>query len=1058
MKKHAYLPLLWKNYYYLTNNLKMKLSILLILLSILNVFPSEVYPQKKVTFNLENVKIKKVLNEIKAQTGFKFLYRPREINLNQKISFIAFHEETSKVLDRLFKNTDIGYKIIEDQIVLVTRIRNKKIQQREVKGTIRDTKGVPLSGANIILKGTSVGAQADFDGNFTITLAENQNILVVSYLGYKTVEVDVTDKTSVQIILPEDAAQLESIILVGSRGKPRTQLESVAPIDVIGAKVLEAAPQTELAQLMQFVAPSFHSTKQNIGHGSDHIDPMSLRGLGADQTLVLINGKRRHATSLMNVNGTVGRGQVGTDLNSLPMAAVERIEVLRDGASAQYGSDAIAGVINIVLKKNINKGEIKLQAGFLSAPPEAPSFLEEFNPYSDNAELASTQGDGGGENFQFSANYGVGIGEKGGFLNMTFNYLTKNPFNRMDDYTIQMFSDDRRDDPIAEYAAFNQGDAAAIAAYNAKWGSQYGYATVNELSDFKGRRMANMGGSGTTNAGIMFNTELPLNEKSKFYAFGGYNYRLGTATGFVRRPNQGARQSGLYPLGFSPHIDSDIQDLSAAFGIDTNFNGWDVDFSNTYGSNSFKWTIFNTNNASSFLESLTTFDAGQLKYFQDVIDLDVSKEVDAGFPLNVAFGAEFRLENFEQTAGQDESWRNYDDDATDGVKESGSQVFPGYQTGNEINKYRFNSGIYADFEAEFTEKLLVTLAGRYEDYSDFGDNFSWKLGSRFKISDNFTLRGTYSTGFRAPSLPQKYFSSFTLQFVTLDDGTIDGVNIAHLNDDSPVTRQFGIQKLKPETSTNISVGFTAKLFDKLSVTVDGYRVNIKDRIGITGRFNGAQDERFKTILDNAGLSQVQFMTNVADTETNGLDFVLAYKTNLGNGKLSLTAAGNFTETKLPRDKNGDPVIKTGEFLEGFEKQLFNREEVSRLEVAQPKSKIILGATYDINKFNFGVNVTKFGEATYIDPKDTKVANAWNDGALEIRDQVFSSKILTDLNMSYKVSESIKIGIGGANIFNVYPDRHTHSANYGGGMFGYSRRVSQFGLSGASWNANLSFKF
>ncbi|MEL7531364.1 MAG: TonB-dependent receptor, partial [Bacteroidota bacterium] len=637
----------------------------------------------------------------------------------------------------------------------------------EIQGAVYDnTSKEALVGASVVLQASTVGTLTNADGSFSIE-AKIGDILIISYIGYEKAEIKVESESPIEVYL-EASLSLDVVTVVGSRGKARTQLETSVPVDVIDFKTLETSPQAELGQVLQFVAPSFHSTKQNIGHGSDHIDPMSLRGLGADQTLVLINGKRRHATSLMNVNGTVGRGQVGTDLNSIPLAAIERIEILRDGAAAQYGSDAIAGVINIVLKKSVNKGEIDIRAGFLAAPPEAPAFLSEaaYNPYADNPELANaTRNLGGGENFQVSANYGVKVGEKGGFLNFTLNYLTKAPFNRMDDYTIEMFSDDRRDDPVAEFAAFNQNDPAAIAAYNAQWGDQYGYAIVNPLNDFTGRRMANMGGSGTTNAGIMLNSEIPLSQNATFYAFGGYNYRLGQATGFVRRPNQSGRQSGLWPLGFAPHLDSDIQDLSGAFGIRSTLRGWNIDLSNSYGHNSFSWTIFNSNNASLGLESPSSFYAGGLKYAQNVINLDVSKGLDVGFPLNAAFGTEFRLENFQQMAGQDESWQNYDG----GIKEAGSQVFPGYQRGNEIDKYRFNSGVYADFEAEFTEKLLVGLAGRFEDYSDFGANFSWKASARYRITDNITLRGAYSTGFRAPSLPQKYFSSYTLQFITIPD-------------------------------------------------------------------------------------------------------------------------------------------------------------------------------------------------------------------------------------------------------------------------------------------------
>ena len=923
----------------------------------------------------------------------------------------------------------------------------------EVSGTVKDETGEVLIGATVLIKGTLEGSNTNEEGKFSLTCPEG-SILIISYIGYATKEIPVgNENTELEIVLSGEMMS-DAVTIVGSRGRPRTQLETVVPVDVINNSTLSNSPQTELAQVLQYAAPSFHSTKQNIGHGSDHIDPMALRGLGADQTLVLINGKRRHATSLMNVNGTVARGQVGTDLNAIPMAAVERIEVLRDGAAAQYGSDAIAGVINVVLKKNINRGEIVVKGGFLARPPEAPSFLEAFNPYSDNADLASVQGEGGGENFQLSANYGLEIGKKGGFLNLTLNYLEKNPFNRMDDYTIQLFSDERRDDPVAEFAAFNQGNAAAIAAYNAKWGEQFGTAIVNPLNDFEGRRVANMGGSGTTNAGIFFNSELPLNPTATFYAFGGYNYRLGSATGFVRRPNQTGRQSGLWPLGFSPHLDSDIQDLSVAAGVRSNFKGWNVDLSNTYGQNTFDWTIFNSNNASLGLESPTSFFAGGLKYAQNVINLDVSRNYDVGFPLNIAFGSEFRLENFQQIAGQEESWQNYDG----GIKEAGSQVFPGYQPGNEIDKYRFNSGIYADFEAEFTDSWMVALAGRFEEYSDFGDNFSWKVASRYRITNTVTLRGAYSTGFRAPALPQKFFSSFTLQFITLPDGTIDGVNIAHLNDDSHVTRQFGIPNLKPETSQNISVGLTAKLFSNLSLTVDAYQIEIEDRVGITGRFNGGQDPRFATILDASGLSQVQFMTNAVDTKTRGLDLVLNYQVPLSEGSLNLIAAANFTETEIPRDANGEPVIKTGDFLSGFGSVLFNREEVSRIEVAQPRNKIILGANFQNKGFSFSVNATRFGEIDYVNPSSALRANAWNEGVEETLDQTFSPKILTDVDLGYEILEGVRLGIGGANIFNVYPDRHTHSGNYGGGMFPYSRRVSQFGLAGASYYGKVNFNF
>jgi len=946
--------------------------------------------------------------------------------------------------------------------------------QNSINGIVMDDTGELIIGASIKNVTKNSGTITDLDGVFTLTANEG-DLIRISYIGFTDKEFSVTEGQTDYRIQLTSGLELDVVTLIGSRGKPRTALETAVPIDVIGGAQLARSPQAELAQVLQYAAPSFHSTKQNIGHGSDHIDPMALRGLGADQTLVLINGKRRHASSLMNVNGTVGRGQVGTDLNAIPLAAVDRIEILRDGAAAQYGSDAIAGVINLVLKENNNKGSISVRTGFLARPPTISDELNGLitNPYADISGLSEpTQNEGGGESFQVGANYGIGIGEKGGFVNITLNYMTKQPFNRMDDYTIEMFAadDPRRGDQISEFAAFNQGDADAIAAYNAQWVDnaennaslpidQRGRAIVNQLNDPPGRRMARMGGSGITNAGIFLNMELPLSDKASFYSFGGYNYRLGQATGFVRRPNQSGRQSGLWPLGFSPHLDSDIQDLSGAFGFKSELNGWNIDLSNSYGSNSFGWTIFNSNNASLGLESPTSFEAGKLKYAQNTMNLDVSKELDVGFPLNIGLGTEFRLENFIQTAGEDESWQNYDG----GIKEAGSQVFPGYQRGNDINKFRFNSGIYADIEAELSDAFLVGLAGRFEDYSDFGSNFNWKLSSRYRISDKVTLRGAYSTGFRAPSLPQKFFSSFTLQFISIDDPNnpgqtiIDGVNIAHLNDDSFVTRQFGIESLKPETSVNVSLGLTTRL-GRLSLTADVYQIDIKDRIGITGRFNGGQDDRFAAILGPAGLSQVQFMTNVADTKTQGVDVVGSYFFPLDNGSFKLNFGANFTKTELPRGNNDAPIINTGQFLEGFENNLFNREEISRLEVAQPRSKIIVGGLLRLGNLSTNLTFTRFGEIDYIHPSSAEVANAWNGGALEIRDQTFSAKILTDIDLTYSISENINIGIGGTNILNIYPDRHVHSGNYSGGMFPYSRRVSQFGIAGAGYYAKADFNF
>ena len=1037
MKKKIFIdPTYWKFFNFPISKLKMKLFITLFLFSILQTIANHGYSQQKLSIDYENVPLKKIINKIQDQTDFKFLYRSSEINLEKGTTLKVKKKSLDYILKEIFSGTDIEFTILDKQIILTKRKKSKPerkilFQEKEIKGNVKDEDGNPLPGANVLLKGTSIGALTDFDGNFTLIVSDsNSTTLVVSYIGFATKEVNIVDKDFVSVVLLTSSEQLEDIVVTGSRSKPRSLLDTAVAIDVIGAKVIENAPQSELGQIMQFAAPSFHSTNQNIGHGTDHIDPIALRGLGADQTLVLINGKRRHATSLMNVNGTVGRGQVGTDLNAIPTAAIERIEVLRDGAAAQYGSDAIAGVINIILKKSTDEGSIDIATG--------------------------TTYEGDGETFNFNANYGFGVGEEG-FVNFTTVYNTRQLVNRSGDYTGAIFGDERDNDPVAINAFFNQSNQEAINAYNQIYGANFGNAFVNPANDFRGNRVMNVGASAISNASLAVNSEIPFNNTTKFYANGMFNFRLGEATGFYRFPRQEARQSGIHPLGFSPKILSDIVDVSATAGISSVVKGWNFDVSNNYGTNSFSFTIENSNNASQGLASETVFEAGSLKYQQNVINVDLSKSFGEKVPVNVGFGGEFRLENYQQIAGQRESFAFFGDTTSTGTpREAGSQVFPGYRDTNETNQNRFNTALYVDLEADFTKKWLVGLAGRIEDYSDFGDKFTWKVSSRYKITDNITFRGAFNTGFRAPSLPQKFFSSFTLQFITVN-GEQQGVDIAHLNDDSNITRQFGIPNLKPETSISFSFGLTARLFERLSVTLDAYDIRIKDRIGITGRFASTADPRFAAILDPAGLSRAQFMTNAIDTETKGLDFVVSYRIPLGENSLTLSGTGNFTETNVTEDDQGNEIINTGSFLQGFESTLFNREEISRIEVAQPRSKIILGALFSGEKLSAGVNVTRFGEITYIAPNPNPVLNTLT-GTEEVLDQVFTPKWLTDVNISYDVIKDLKLTVSLANLFNVFPDEHTHSANRSNDLFPFSRRVSQFGLLGGNYSVGLKYSF
>jgi iron complex outermembrane receptor protein len=460
------------------------------------------------------------------------------------------------------------------------------------------------------------------------------------------------------------------------------------------------------------------------------------------------------------------------------------------------------------------------------------------------------------------------------------------------------------------------------------------------------------------------------------------------------------------------------------------------------------------------LHSPTTASAGGYVYTQNITNLDIQRKIIHPIPLNIAFGGEFRLENYRQKSGEEVSWQNFGSLTQSGQpKEAGFQLFPGFRPENAISKYRFNNGLYLDLESALSSKLLLALAGRYELYSDFGGNFSWKLAGRYKVKPNFSLRGTMSTGFRAPSMPQIFSSSNSIQFINVGE-ELSGVHVAHFNNISPVTSQFGIMPLQAETSKNYSLGLAAQILDNLSLTVDAYLIKIRDRIVITGRFAAEDDVQFAEILDPISVSRAQFFTNAIDTKTQGLDFSLNYRRALNKGILHLYCIGNFTQTKIKEDASGKKIIRTSELLQNYQDILFNREEISRIEVAQPRNKIIVGLEFTHKKFHLLLRNTHFGEVQYIHPEDDDpdnwVLNTLNN-EVSSRDQIFGGKWLTDLNMSYHFSNKFSLSLGANNIFDVFPDRHQHSANIGYGFFPYSRRVQQFGILGAFWFTQIKMK-
>ncbi|WP_074406454.1 TonB-dependent receptor [Aquimarina megaterium] len=855
--------------------------------------------------------------------------------------------------------------------------------QQVVTGTVTDSSGSPIPYVNIIEKGSAKGTTTDNQGNYSIAIDANA-ILVYSYIGFETQEIEVGTQEKIDITLLEGEA-LSTIIVVGSRSPKRTATDTPVAIDIIDMQdVITKSGKIEINELLQYAAPSFNANKQSGSDGADHIDPATLRGLGPDQTLVLINGKRRHSSSLINVFGTRGRGNSGTDLNAIPASAIKRIEVLRDGAAAQYGSDAIAGVINIVLKDNVNKltGSISYGAYNANAKGDFPAGT----PNTDGNRL-DTENDGNiiaddksldGGSVKITANYGVEIGEDG-YANFTTEYISKNK-------TLRPGFDFRRG---------------------------FGEAAIDGFNFFA-------------------NAAIPISKKTEIYAFGGRNYRDTDAFAFTR--NDGERVvPSIYSNGFTPRITSNIIDNSVSAGVRTETEGgWKIDINNTWGKNNFHYFIKGTLNASLQGSSPTDFDAGGHSLSQNTTSLDLSKY----YPnilkgLNIAFGTEYRIENFEIFAGEEGSYATYDvnglpitdpgsqiqptDPLSGELRPGGSQGFPGYSPANEVDRSRSNLSIYADAELDISDSFLLGVAGRFEEYSDFGSTTNGKLAFRIKATEGVNIRGSVSTGFRAPSLAQIYYN---LRFTDFQGGVATETLLSANN--SPVTASFGIQQLDEETALNGALGATAT-FGGFTATVDGYYINVKDRIVLTGTFAAPQ-------IPN--VAEAQFFSNGVDTETIGLDLILSWKGNFDFGNISATLAGNINNMTIEDINNGSLDQAT----------FFGEREKAFLLASAPESKFSFNANYSKNKFNAGVGLTHFSEIVLIDFTDAE--------------DVYGAKITADLNVGYKLTDNLKFTIGGNNIFNEYPDQQNDGETEAGGYWD----AVQMGFGGAYYYARLDFNF
>ena len=878
-------------------------------------------------------------------------------------------------------------------------------QKHMVTGKVIDPRtGNGLGGASIKIKGSTVGVSSNNDGIFRLEAATG-DLLEISMIGYKPLTVRVGSEYEITIKLEAESTELNQVVLVGTRRAGRVKTETPVPVDIVNvAQASLPTGKMDLTSVLNYAAPSLNYNKQSGSDGADHIDLATLRGLGPDQTLVLINGKRRHQTAFVAMFGTRGRGNSGTDLNAIPISAIDRVEILRDGASAQYGSDAIAGVINLILKKNVSQFTADLGYGGYMDNKYSTYENKSFGQY----ELPNGKIDG--NTFTFGANYGIPLGKKGGFINVSADFLTSGKTFRQGLDTSNLLKNE---------------DALPLNIYRRAHGD-----------------------ASLTSGGIFYNLESPLkSEAVTFYSFGGFNYKSSDAFAFTRnfslRPERFVTDAGGNLIDvpgiiktssdgekyYNPHIQTHISDYSFAFGFKgVNKSGWNWDVSNTSGNNTFHFFGDKTFNASTGDPKKNHFDDGGFKFFQNTTNLNFSKELKGiaeGF--NLAWGAEYRYERYTLFAGEEASYKNYD--AT-GDKATGAQGFPGYQPSDEVKSNRSNIAAYVDAEMDVSKQFLLGGAIRLENYSDFGFTSNYKLASRLKLSDNFNLRGSVSTGFRAPSLQQINFSS---TFTTVQGGTIAEVKIAP--NTSPITRAAGIPELTQEKSLNASLGFTFRPVKEFSLTVDGYWVRVKDRVVLSGQFS-ADDTTLNpdliAAMQQLRVAQSQFFANAVNTTNKGVDVVLDYFKRFGNRSFRALFTANFQNMTIDQVNVPEPLNDTKDHRATF---LSEREKAFILASA-PKSKFAANLEYGINQFSIGARLTYFGEMTLLGYGDGTASDfnpefqrgdlyAYVPADLDnhaVRDEFkYGDKFVTDLYFIYRATKNTTIYLGADNITNEHPD-------------------------------------
>jgi iron complex outermembrane receptor protein len=851
-------------------------------------------------------------------------------------------------------------------------------QTREVSGTVTDqSDGSPIAGVNILVKGTSGGTYTDANGKFTLQVPASATTLVVSFVGYVTQEVAIPISNSVSIVLVPSANELQEIVIaVGSRGPQRTITDTPLPVDNLAVKELQTTGQITFDKALQYRVPSFNTVNTPVNDATSLFDPYEIRNLGPSRTLILINGKRKNLTALVYTQTSPGRGETGADLSAIPTDAIKRVEILRDGASAQYGSDAIAGVMNVILKDRYEGTTISVNSG---------------------ATLNY-----GGVGYGLNYNSGANFGDKG-FVNYNISFNRQEAAIRED-----------KIDPARDFSDLTDGSANAQAGVNA----------------FLARFPDGLNKNGTpdnTSAKFLVNTAIPVGVNSEVYANAAYVYRKTksfanyrqpywridqgllhkripgepdyTGDDYTGGPNGAAVQAafaadkatGLYEgyIGYQPSFDGDLNDYNGTIGFrSSDIGGWKQDMSLTVGGNKMLFTVDNTVNRALVKNSPTSFKPGGFAFNHLVGNVDFSRPLSEKF--FIALGSEFRSENWELIPGDTASYSS-----------EGANSFPGFQQNNAIKANRFNFGAYVDLTWDITENFLIGGTWRSEIYSDFGSANVYKLTSRYKFAEAVTLRGSVSTGFRAPTLHQQYLSLTQASFV---GGDI--VNTGLANNFSKEARLIGVPRLKAEKANNISFGIGVNPSPNFSVTLDYYQVRIKDRI--------IYSNEVSDVIQGVTIDNISFFINAAETKTSGIDIVASYRNlPLGQGRMAINLAGNYTiENELV---GGYQSLNTN-----FGYDIYNQTQESLLTTSRPKYKFILGLDYAMGKFSFNFNNTLFGKTTF--------NNADLDENLTLE---FTPNVVTDLGVQYNFTSQFSASLTLQNLLNVYPEYKLKANNPAG---------------------------